>query len=140
MRLLHEALEPPYYKMGSPQNLQVTLIPEFEAAMHVVRNWNIAWLYTVHPSPGDFSPGFITSLLRIMSLGVAFDRDTLGEHLPRSRAYGAYRPPSLVRGKGEYAAYVVHDMGRLLLNNHPASLPSGILFVKCVYTNTLEHR
>ncbi|KAH9921295.1 uncharacterized protein B0H18DRAFT_880310 [Fomitopsis serialis] len=137
LRLLHEALEPSFYKMGSLPNLQVASIPEFEAAIQVVRNWTIDWLYTAHPRAGEFTPTFLTSLLRIVSLGVAFDRGVLGGHLPRAIAVRAYRPIPLLRGRGEHASYVVHDMCRLMMNNHRASLPSGVLFLNHILDKRL---
>lgn len=107
------------------------MIPEFDAAIPIVRNWAIDWLYTSHPY-GDTPPSpFVTSLIRIVSLGTAFDRDALINHLPRARAY-RYKYFALMRGREEAATYVIHDMCRFMMNNHSASLPSGILFLQYV--------
>ncbi|TFY57544.1 hypothetical protein EVJ58_g6956 [Rhodofomes roseus] len=108
LRLLHEALEPSYYKMGSLPNLQAASLPEFEAAIQVVRNWTIDWLYSVHLRTRESPLTFLTSMLHIVSLGVAFDHSVL-----------------------------VHDMCRLMMNDHRASLTSGILFLNHILENRL---
>lgn len=136
LRILHETLEPPYYKMGSLHNLRTAMIPEFDAAIPIVRNWTIDWLHTSHPY-GDTPPSpFVTSLIRIVSLGATFDREALLNHMPRAEVF-FYRHLALMRGREEAATYVIHDMYRFMTNNHSASLPSGILFLQYVDSHRL---
>ena len=63
--------------MGSLPTLRPALIPEFDAAIPVVRNWTIDWLYNAHPR-GDMPSSYtVTSIIRIVSLGMALTEMSL---------------------------------------------------------------
>lgn len=118
--------------MGTLMNLRPALIPEFDTAIPIVRNWTIDWLYNAHPH-GDPPPSsIVTSMVRIVSLGVAFDRNVLANHLWRAIVVRSYRHVALMRGREDAAMYVIHDMCRFMMNSNFVSLPSGMLFLKYV--------
>jgi len=67
----YEALNPPFYYLGSHLHLNPALIPEFQKGIQVIRGWVRELAYTL-----DFkSPQhFLTDLIRGAFLGFTFDR------------------------------------------------------------------
>ncbi|KAH9931245.1 uncharacterized protein B0H18DRAFT_929725 [Fomitopsis serialis] len=142
LRQLHEALNPPFFKMGTVCSLRPLMIPEYNVAIQVVRTWILDWLYDLwpHGSRDDLVPTFLTALMRTISLGMTFDSGVLLYHLPQVRSVVTCRPKALVRGNTEAKsdAYVVQDLERYVHTVHPASLASGIIFINHVLVNRLS--
>lgn len=132
MRQLHEALNPPIYRIGTLNSLRPDTIPEFDAARQVIMNRILDWLYALkpHDESGRIMPSFLTALLRIISFGLLFAPGQLRYHLPRTVLVVARGPASLLRWTGSMEVPVMWDLERYVRNEHQASLESGILFVK----------
>lgn len=110
-------------------------IPEYDDGIQAVKTWTLDWLYDdLHPytNRGELDRPFLTTLMRMISLGSTFDPGALRYHLPQVRSVfgSAHRPQELLRKDGNAKRYVVSDLALCVYNEHPASLTSGILFVK----------
>ena len=132
LRRLHEALNPSFYKMGTPYVLRPQSITEYGEGLHVVTNWIFDWLYTLRPQDdsGRLVASFPTALLRIVSLGLAFAPDALSFHLSQFEGVTTHAPASLIRCTDTTQVHVLRDLDRYIRLEHPASLESGILFIK----------
>ncbi|KAH9910160.1 uncharacterized protein B0H18DRAFT_516086 [Fomitopsis serialis] len=142
LRQLHEALNPPFFKLGTVCSLRPLMIPEYKAAMQAVRKWVLDWLYDLwpHGSRDDLLPTFLTALMRTISLGLTVDSGALHNHLPQVRSVVTCRPKPLLRGQDGTASevYIVQDLDRFVFNVHPASLASGILYVNHILVKRLS--
>ncbi|KAG6863622.1 hypothetical protein C0991_004590 [Blastosporella zonata] len=71
----YEAVNPPFYYLGTHSQLNPDLIPEYGKGIHVLKEWLRDAAYVL-----DFNPRmhFLTNLLRISNLALTFDqRDAL---------------------------------------------------------------
>ena len=133
LRQLHEAWNPPFYKLGTLHNLRTQSIPEYGAALQVVQNWVFEWLYALQShdgKSGHLIPSFLTALLRILSFGLAFAPRALRYHLPRLELVATRGSAGFLRRTDTTKVHVLRDLERYIRCDHPASLESGILFVK----------
>ncbi|OSX68101.1 hypothetical protein POSPLADRAFT_1128861 [Postia placenta MAD-698-R-SB12] len=129
LRRLHEMLNPPFYKVGSPASLRGLTIPEFNDAVHTIGSWLVDWLYSLDPyNPSGYAPNFLTSFIRVASLAFAFYPEVARLQIPRVRCVSAYRPEMLMRQHASDATYVIHDLIKFMENETQASLSRGILF------------
>lgn len=123
---LDEALFPPYYRLGSLQDLSPDLIPELDEGLQVVKSWVKELVYKLDPyEPPNL---FLTSLIRVARLAFTFDRKGAHNYLHRAPCVISYRPPPLLRGPDK--AYVVHDILLSMQNDHISAFNQGILFLK----------
>lgn len=116
-------------------SLRPLSMPEYDDGIQAVRTWTLDWLYEdlhLYTNRGELDRLFLTTLMRMVSLGSAFDPRALRHHLPQVRSVfgSAHRPQALLRRVGHEKKYVVSDLTQCVYNEHRASLDSGILFVK----------
>ncbi|PCH33046.1 hypothetical protein WOLCODRAFT_62498 [Wolfiporia cocos MD-104 SS10] len=136
LRILHEALHPLHYKMGSPHHLKPELIPECERALHIATAWAEEWLQSLEPyGNAGLIPTFLTSLMRATALVFSAGKQTASHQLTRARCISACRPPPLLREDRGVKVYVVHDLLYLMSDDSPYSLFKGILFMNHVIEN-----
>ncbi|KZT08921.1 uncharacterized protein LAESUDRAFT_675409 [Laetiporus sulphureus 93-53] len=137
IRQLHEALEPPFFMMGSLGNLRSHLIPEFEEGLQIVKNWLHDWLYRLVPFGGGvYLSTFLTSLIQTASLVRIFDTEVAFANISRNRCIQEHHPPSLLMSRrGDTHVYIVDDLLAFLADDNWASLVHGILFVNHIIKN-----
>ena len=121
--------------MGTLPSLHTSSIPEYDDGIRAVRTWTIDWLYEdLHPYTirGALDSEFLTTLMRMISLGSTFDLENLRYHLPQVRSVfgSAHRPQELLRANGRTKTYVVADIAGCISGEKPTSLISGIRFIK----------
>ncbi|TFY54263.1 hypothetical protein EVJ58_g8968 [Rhodofomes roseus] len=140
LRQLHEALNPPLFKMGTVYSLRPLMIPEYNSAIHIVKKWILDWLYDLRSfgNRGDLISTFLTALMRTISLGLTFNSSALQHHLIQVPSVAAGSGPNkLLRSKADTQVYIVHDLTRYVYNAQPSSLASGINFINHVLMNRL---
>ena len=127
---MHDALFPPYYKLGGLHALVPDSIPEWRSGLHVIATWTRDSLYQLDPIPIKYQGAFITTLARFTRLALEFDRPKALKYLERIPCASAVRPAPLLREQGK--KYVVLDVLSLMQNTDETALDRGILFMKYV--------
>ncbi|KAG1864912.1 hypothetical protein F4604DRAFT_1683323 [Suillus subluteus] len=130
---LHEALTPPLFVQGSFADLDLTLIPHGLAGLRVVRSWIRESFYRLNPFT---SPQFLTTLMRITSLGFTFDRDGALAYITQAKCLTQNKSVELLRKTDN--RYLVMDMLNSYRGGTPNSISSGILFLQYVLNNRLR--
>jgi hypothetical protein len=130
---LHEALAPPLSIQGSFADLDLTLIPHGLAGQRVVKNWIRESFYRLNPST---SPEFLTTLMKITSLGFAFDRNDAPSYIAQANCVTQNKFVELLRKPDD--RYLVMDMFSSYQGVSPGSIELGILFLLYVLNNRLR--
>ncbi|EMD41416.1 hypothetical protein CERSUDRAFT_89982 [Gelatoporia subvermispora B] len=131
LRRFYEALSPPSPVMGTLHNLAVDTIPEFAKGMRIVTEWARELLYHLRPYPSD--SGFLSSLLRMATISLVFDKQAATHHIPRIPCVSELRPPpQFMRGQEPARSYIVRDVLGFMHGTRPWSLTLGIFFMKHV--------
>ncbi|KAG1829533.1 hypothetical protein DFJ58DRAFT_737317 [Suillus subalutaceus] len=130
---LHEAPTPPLFVQGSFADLDLTLIPHGLAGLRVVRSWIRESFYRLNPFT---SPQFLTTLMRITSLGFTFDRDGALAYITQAKCLTQNKSVELLRKTDN--RYLVMDMLNSYRGGTPNSISSGILFLQYVLNNRLR--
>ena len=122
---LYEALNPPFFIQGSLADLDMSLMPFGLDGMRVVKTWIRESFYSLDPF--YMQPQFLTALMRITSLSVAFDRDDAPTYISRAKCIVRSRPTELLR-KGDNR-YMVEDLLMSYFGTNRSSISSGILYI-----------
>ncbi|KAG1825456.1 uncharacterized protein BJ212DRAFT_276627 [Suillus subaureus] len=130
---LYEALTPPLFIQGSFADLDLTIIPHGPAGLRVVKNWIRESFYRLNPST---SPQFLTTLMRITSLGFVFDRNNAPTYIAQAKCLTQNRSIKLLRKPDN--RYLVTDILNSYRGATPSSISSGILFLQYVLNNRLR--
>ncbi|KAG1841503.1 hypothetical protein F4604DRAFT_1961164 [Suillus subluteus] len=130
---LYEALTPPLFIQGSFADLDLTLIPHGLAGLGVMKNWIRESFYRLNPST---SPQFLTTLMRITSLGFTFDRNDAPAYIAQAKCLTKNRSIKLLRKPDNH--YLVIDILNSYRGATPSSISSGILFLQYVLDNRLR--
>ncbi|PIL29959.1 hypothetical protein GSI_07870 [Ganoderma sinense ZZ0214-1] len=125
LRRLYEAIYPPYYKLGSVNDLSPALIPEFDQGKQVIRVWVQDLLYAIEPH--RHPNAFLTNLVQSIRLALKFDQNSATEYLHRLPTVMTYRPPMLLRDHDK--SYVVHYFLDSMKNSDENALNKGVLFM-----------
>ncbi|KAI0641195.1 hypothetical protein C8Q79DRAFT_920041 [Trametes meyenii] len=134
LRRLYEALYPSHYMLGSIHLLSAAGIPELQRGRKIIALWVQDFLNTLYPT--EHAKSFLNNLMRATRLAMVFDRNAASKHLHRIPSMDACRwAPSRFRMRRDVQmlwrdnAYVVHDLMRLMQNNHADALDRGVLFL-----------
>ena len=135
LRRLYEALCPPYYKLGSLQNLSPPLIPEFSVGTHVIKAWVCDLLYFINP--WFQSNTFMTNFMQGFRLAFRFDASAASDYVHRIRSVASDRPPVLMRS-GDTEGYIVHYFMGSMTDGDSKGLNKGVLFMKFVISPIVD--
>jgi len=118
-------LNPPFYLLGTPANLNVALIPEAQKGFQVVKEWIRNLVYKLDHRP---QTPFLTTLMRAAYLSFTFDRKQASDYMYRARCMTTSPfPQEYYRGPGEY---IVGELLASLEGTQVWCLSGGVLFVK----------
>jgi hypothetical protein len=124
LNYLCEALNPPFFIQGSLADLDMSLMPFGLDGMKVVKTWIRESFYSLDPFYKR--PQFLTALMRITHLSVAFDRNDAPAYISRAKCIVS-RPTELLR-KGDNR-YLVEDLLNSYFGTGRSSISSGILYI-----------
>jgi hypothetical protein len=124
---LYEALHPAFFKHGSAANLVLDRVPEAVRVLPIVKEWIWEVLSTVEPYRQ--SRVYLTTVMRAVTLGFAFDANATVQCLSQAHCYMSYRPPYLLR-HGIPPIYIVYDLVHSLQGSDPTRLNAGVLFIE----------
>ncbi|TBU42438.1 hypothetical protein BD309DRAFT_866309 [Dichomitus squalens] len=134
LQRLHDALYPPYYKLGSIQLLSPALIPEFTTGCQVIKFWVHDHLFSL--SAYLASNTFMTIFIQGLRLAFVFDASNASEYVYRAPAVMTHRPSVLMRS-GETNVYIVHYVLDSMQNNDIHALNKGVLFMNHILDNEI---
>lgn len=124
---LYEALHPAFFKHGSAANLVLNKVPEARRAFPIVKEWIWDVLSMVEPDyQSRFQSRYLTTVVRTVMLGFAFDLGTTIHCLSRAKCYNLGGPELLLRPGSTRT--IIYDLLVSLHFDNSASLSAGILF------------
>ncbi|KAG6919462.1 hypothetical protein DXG01_005721 [Tephrocybe rancida] len=96
---LYEAVNPPFYRLGTHSQLNPDLIPEYRKGIQVLKEWLRDAAYVL-----DFNPRvlLLTNLLRISSLALMFDRRDALNYLRKAPCLSSAVRPYLRGSSGGF--------------------------------------
>ena len=127
---LYETLNPPVYYIGTLANLDVTLIPEAQRAIEVVKGWSRDFLY----SPHRWDPMLLTTVYQTTNLCFFLDKLNAHQYIhgaPVFNVFGSRQEycRSLI-GDNQTSAPVVLELARSLQGTDDVFIEAGVVFVK----------
>ncbi|RDB28998.1 TPR and ankyrin repeat-containing protein 1 [Hypsizygus marmoreus] len=128
----YEALKPAFHVLGTQVNLRVSLIPEFQRGLQVLKDWIRELAYTL-----DFGmqPRFLAHLIRGAILGYIFDKQEASGYISRSRCMVPPIPPQYLRTPG--GEYMLPELLLFLEGNKDTSISAGVLSLRHILSEAL---
>ncbi|KAJ7139395.1 hypothetical protein C8R44DRAFT_867547 [Mycena epipterygia] len=137
---LYDVLNPPSYQLGSACSFNLSLIPEAEAGLQIVKEWVRSWSYEL-----EFKPelSFLTHMVQLAHLAFQFD----GKHAMSYLTHGPFmmdpRKPLMYRRPPD-GQYVVAEFLAALDVQQDWALSAATLFLRhiitsrrCIHVNVL---
>ncbi|KAJ7725516.1 hypothetical protein DFH07DRAFT_853912 [Mycena maculata] len=127
---LYSALYPSFYRLGSASSLDLSYIPEAEAAFQVVKEWSRRWIYGF-----EFIPlmKFLSNLAQVARLSFQLDTKDAMSYLTQSPFIGI-KPTIYLRRGGNY---VVTEFLLSLQGKEETCISAGVLFVQHIVLSSL---
>lgn len=122
---LYEALNPYSYRLGSTANLNISHIPEAENGLKVVNDWIRYLIYTSDPWRHS---AFMTTFLRVGTLGFTFYRTEAIDYVRRALCVNKRSPEILIRKEGK--GNIMWDFVDAIHGVQQWCLPAGFSFLR----------
>lgn len=102
----HEALDPPFYLLGTSMNFDKSMVPEAEKGIQVAKDWVRSLIYNL-----DFVPqkSFLTNMLRLANLGLFLDPKDAPKYLFRGPFMTSVPRPDVFL-QGPENRYIVSEL------------------------------
>ncbi|KDR68695.1 hypothetical protein GALMADRAFT_146049 [Galerina marginata CBS 339.88] len=128
---LHEALNPPYYLLGSSRPLDVDGHPNLRIALTVLIDWVRTVAYDLEYRTSS-PESFLSVVMQTADFAFKFDKKEASTYMYRSKfvASSSYIPPRYIREESRQ-----NSLRELLLafnGKEPSSLLMGVLFIRHV--------
>ncbi|KAJ7479993.1 hypothetical protein B0H11DRAFT_1263344 [Mycena galericulata] len=120
---LYSALYPSFYRLGSASSLDLSSIPEAEAAFQVVKESLRSWVYAFELTP---QAKFLSNLSQVARLSFQLDRKDAMSYLTQS-PFMRLKPAIYMR---EGRNYVVGEFLLSLEGKDQTCISAGVLFVR----------
>ncbi|KAF9242380.1 hypothetical protein BU15DRAFT_43965 [Melanogaster broomeanus] len=130
---LYEAFNPQFHVQGSAADLDLSMMPGGHESIRVMKHWVREALYNLNPNQDR--PGFLTAVLKLTSLVIAFDRSGALKCINQAPFNTRYvKPPHFLYTDGRY---LVEDIVNLFDGVAQTCISSGILFLRHILRNSL---
>ena len=124
--MLHQALYPPIYYLGTIASLDSALIPKAQQAIEVVKSWSRDLLY----SRPRWDQKLLTSVYQEANLCFFLDKLNAQEYIHNAPVFRLFEEmPDYCRSLG-ISTCVVSELAHVLQGTDGLFISRGILFVK----------
>ncbi|KAF5377280.1 hypothetical protein D9615_006447 [Tricholomella constricta] len=137
LHFFYDALNPPFYYLGTSSLLDLDLIPEFQKGIYIIKDWlrGLAYNFDYFRLP---QTQFLTYLIRSSSLGITYDSREASKYLYSSPyLHAPAKPAQYMRSPGNH--FMLPDLINSLDGGGQggASISAGIISFKHILAEKL---